>query len=136
MNKVIEKMETNYILTSFKIEKDYYQCQCGFVILWLDDYEKCHTATTHWEHCPACGKRRVEYITEEQALRLIAFWIADVDLDEYQTETGLDYPSLELDYSTNNRYNRVFYRSFDDFIKLIDKACKLTKKGWQNEIEN
>ena len=121
-------METNYILTSFDIQEEYYECPCGCTIGWHEDYDIFHTLNS-WKYCPKCGEKQVQSITEEQAFICIAFWFADIDLDEYEDEKGLDYSSLEWDYRGDHRYDTVCYRSFDVFKKLIDKARKIDKCG-------
>ena len=121
-------MTSDYILTSFKIEKEYYECPCGCCVGWNEDYEMFY-ALSDWKYCPKCGEKQVQSITEEQAFICIAFWFADIDLDEYKNEKGLDYSSLEWDFSQERGDIKVLYRSFDDFKKLIDKARKIDKCG-------
>ena len=121
-------METDYILTSLKIEEEYYECPCGCTIGGIEGYDIFYVLSG-WKYCPKCGEKRVEYITEEQAVDNITFssWFKNIDWGEYKDEKGLDYSSLEWDYRNDHRYNKVWYRSFDDFKKLIDKACERAK---------
>lgn len=121
-------MTSDYILTSFKIEDEYYECQCGCCIGLNEDYDMFYTLGS-WKYCPKCGEKRVRYITEDEACFLIESWLAGIGLAEYTDTNGIDYPAIEWAYSQDSRYDKVLCRSFDDFKKLIDKARKIDKCG-------
>ena len=130
MNAEIKKNETDYILTSFVIDEETYQCPCGSTIGWDEDHDMFATLSS-WRFCPTCGQNNVQYITEEQALLHIIHWLASVDLDRFKIEKGFNYSSLEWEYIQKRGDNKVLYRNFDDFTKLIDKALKIDKKQYE-----